>query len=61
MGFLSWLMENHTNVFSALMSLHAAAVVIVNLTPTPKDDQAVAKAYKLIELAAGIFTKIAKK
>lgn len=61
MGMFSWMMENHTNVFSALMAVHAAAVVIVNMTPTPKDDEIVGKAYKLIEMAAGIFTKIAKK
>lgn len=61
MGFFAWLLENHTDVFAALMTLHAAAVVIVNLTPTPKDNEVVAKVYKVIEMAAGIFTKIAKK
>jgi hypothetical protein len=61
MGAFSWLIQNHTNLFSALFAIHAAAVVIVNMTPTPKDDEIVGKAYKLIEMAAGIFTKIAKK
>lgn len=58
---MAWLMENHTNLFSALFAVHAAAVVIVNMTPTPKDDEIVGKAYKVLEMAAGIFTKIAKK
>lgn len=54
-------MQNHTNLFTALFAVHAAAVVIVNMTPTPKDDEIVGKAYKVLEMAAGIFTKIAKK
>jgi len=58
---MAWLMQNHTNLFSALFAVHAAAVVIVNMTPTPKDDEIVGKAYKVLEMAAGIFTKIAKK
>ena len=58
---MAWLMQNHTNLFTALFAVHAAAVVIVNMTPTPKDDEIVGKAYKVLEMAAGIFTKIAKK
>ena len=42
-------------------SLHGAALVIVNLTKTPKDDEAVAKAYKLLEILAGIVTPRAKQ
>jgi hypothetical protein len=41
--------------------LHSAALVIVNLTKTPKDDDFVAKAYKLIEIVAGIVTPCAKQ
>ena len=58
---MGWIIENHTNVFTTLFAVHAAAVVIVNMTPTPKDDEIVGKAYKVLEMAAGIFTKIAKK
>jgi hypothetical protein len=36
-------------------------VAIVNITPTPKDDETVAKIYKVIEVLAGIITKLAKK
>lgn len=42
-------------------SLHGAALVIVNLTRTPKDDEFVAKAYKLLEIVAGIVTPRAKQ
>lgn len=44
-----------------LMAGHALAIAIVNLTPTPKDDEIVAKAYKYIEFLAGIVTKKAKQ
>jgi len=47
--------------FAVALSLHAFALVIVNLTKTPKDDEFVAKAYKLIEVFAGIITPRAKK
>ena len=43
-----------------LLAAHGLAVAIVNLTPTPKDDSIVAKAYKVIEFLAGLVTKNAK-
>lgn len=54
-------MANGAEVFAALFAVHAAAVAVVNLTPTPKDDEAVAKYYRIIEFAAGLFTRLAKK
>lgn len=44
-----------------LIAAHALALLIVNLTPTPKDDAAVAKFYRAVEFLAGIITKLAKK
>jgi hypothetical protein len=41
----------------ALLALHGLAILIVNLTPTPKDNAIVAKAYKVLEWLAGIFPK----
>jgi len=35
--------------------------VIVNLTKTPKDDEYLSKIYRVIEILAGIVTKLAKK
>lgn len=46
---------------TVLLAIHAIAVVIVNLTPTPKDNAAVANFYKIIEVLAGIITKLAKR
>jgi len=46
---------------------HAVAVVIVNLTPTPRDDEALStfdralvKGYRALEILAGLFTKLSK-
>ena len=61
MGLFSYLIENHVEIVAAMFAVHAAAVVIVNLTPTPADDKVVGKLYKVIEVFAGILTKIAKK
>jgi hypothetical protein len=48
-------------IIVVLVAAHALALAIVNLTPTPKDDEAVAKFYRVIEILAGIVTRLAKK
>lgn len=48
-------------VLVTLMGLQTAAQIIVNLTPTPKDDEIVAKVYRVIEALAGIWTALAKQ
>lgn len=55
------IMEIGGLVTTVLISLHALAVVIVNLTDTPADDEFVGKAYKVIEILAGIFGDKAKQ
>jgi hypothetical protein len=43
----------HLNQYlEVALAIHAAASAICALTPTPKDDQLVGKAYKLIEVLA---------
>ena len=51
-----------------VFQVHAVALAVVNLTPTPKDDKAmgelqaiVVKIYRAIELVAGIWTRRAKQ
>lgn len=44
----------------AVLAVHAAAIAITNLTPTPKDDRIVRKAYRVVEIFAGILTAKAK-
>lgn len=53
---------NHAQTaLQIFVAAHALALLIVNLTPTPKDDEAVAKFYRAVEFLAGIVTKLAKK
>lgn len=55
-----WLLAHPDLVVGMMFGLHALAVAIVNLTPTPADDLWVGKAYKFIEALAGIFSTTAK-
>lgn len=55
------LLSNAKSLLEILFAVHALAVVIVNLTPTQKDNEAVAKYYRIIEILAGIVTRLAKQ
>ena len=57
---ISYLMQNGPEIMGVLFAIHAVALAIVNLTPTPKDDAVVAKYYRILELLAGIVTKLSK-
>jgi hypothetical protein len=56
----AYVVANLPEIVATLFAVHAAAVLIVNLTPTPKDDAYVAKFYRFIEILAGIVTKLSK-
>ena len=50
------------------VAVHGAAVAIVNLTPTPKDNEALSrysrmavKFYRTIEILAGVITPLVKR
>lgn len=60
MALFGYILAHGPEIIAALLAVHAAAVAIVNLTPTPKDNDAVAKIYRVIEIAAGIITKLSK-
>ena len=54
--------------FAVAIAIHGAAVAIVNLTPTPKDDEALGnytrmavKLYRAIEILAGVVTPLVKR
>lgn len=49
------------DLIEIILALHGAAVLIVNLTDTPKDNDLVARFYRGIELFAGIFTPLVKR
>ena len=55
------LLANAKDVVEILIAIHGVALLIVNLTPTPKDDAILAKYYRIIEVLAGIISKLAKK
>lgn len=61
MNIVNWVTGNIDGIIAALIAIHAAAVAVVNLTPTPVDNDIVAKVYRVIEWAAGIFTPKAKQ
>lgn len=57
---LNWLIENWDGVLGVIVAAHALALAIVNLTPTPKDDEFVGKVYRVVEGLAGVVTRNAK-
>ncbi len=48
------------NLLTVLFAIHALALAIVNLTPTPKDNTMVAKYYRVLEILAGVITRLVK-
>ena len=53
--------EHFQTALQVALAGHGLALVICNLTKTPKDDHVVGSAYKVIEVVAGIITPRAKK
>lgn len=61
-------MENIADYVTLAVAIHGVALVVVNLTPTPKDNEALeglakgfVKLYRAIEILAGIVSKQAKQ
>jgi hypothetical protein len=55
-------------IIAIIVAAHALALAIVNLTPTPKDDETLdtiarmgVKVYRAIELLAGVITPLVKR
>lgn len=68
MPIISYLIDNRRELFEVALAAHATAVLIVNLTPTPKDDAAagaagvmISKAYRALEILAGLVFPLAKR
>lgn len=57
---MNFITENWEAFLAVMAALHGLAIAIVNLTPTPKDDEILAKIYRVVEILAGIFTNRAK-
>ena len=58
---MSFIFNNWSEIVGVAGAAHLVALAVVNLTPTPKDDEAYARFYKVIEKFAGLITKMAKK
>ena len=65
---ISYLIDNRRDLFEVVLAIHAVAILIVNLTPTPKDDEAagaagaiIPKLYQALEVLAGIVLPMAKR
>lgn len=65
---MEWITANLRDLFEIGLAIHGVAVLVVNLTPTPKDDEAVAGAgaalrqsYRIIEILAGVVTPLVKR
>jgi len=61
-------MDRLTEYIAVVIAIHGAALAIVNLTPTPKDNEALGyyskmavKLYRAIELLAGVITPLVKR
>jgi hypothetical protein len=48
-------------VLAGLLAAHGLALFVVNLTPTPADDEALGKVYRVIEWVAGIVSPKSKE
>lgn len=61
-------MRHLSEYITILVAAHGLALAIVNMTPTPKDDEALdsisrmgVKIYRGIELLAGVITPLVKR
>lgn len=61
-------MDRLADYVALAIAIHGVALVIVNMTPTPKDNKALndytrllVKLYRVIEVAAGIISPKAKR
>ena len=53
---IDYIIENMSELFAVITTVIAAASAIAALTPTPKDDGFVGKAYKIVDwLALNVF------
>ena len=58
---MTQIIDHAESLIQVLFAVHVIALFFVNLTPTPKDNEAVYKYYKLVEFLAGIVTRLAKR
>lgn len=52
---IEWIRANSEHLLAILALLYAAARAIVHLTPTPRDDELLAKVSPVLRAIAGLF------
>ncbi len=52
---IDWIRENFEHLLAAVGALYLLALAIVKMTPTKKDDEALAKVSDVVRLLAGLF------
>jgi hypothetical protein len=58
---MQYIAQNWETIVALIVAIHGVALLVVNLTPTPKDDEILAKGYRVLELVAGLFSAKAKQ
>jgi hypothetical protein len=58
---LAFLAAHWTEIVAIGGALHLLALAIINATPTPRDNELYGKFYRVLEMLAGLVTKLAKK
>ena len=54
---MNWILENWVTLLAVWGGVHTAASAITAATKTPKDDAALAKAYRAVEMVAFVVGK----
>lgn len=58
---VTFVMENATDLIAVVFAVMVVAQLIVNLTPTPKDNAVYERVYRVVEFLAGLVTTKAKE
>ena len=59
-NIVGWVIAHGAEIVAAGAAIHVAALAVVNLTATPKDNAVLAKVYGVFEFCAGLISKEAK-
>lgn len=55
MELVQWVKDNYAAILQALGALYTVLLIVVKLTPTPKDDELLSKVQGIILKVVGLF------